>query len=241
MKKKHIIISGGSRGLGQALVDGLIKSNYCVSTFSRKATPFTKEMADHDSFLFGEADVSEPSQTDAFVGDAVQRFGRPYGLINCAGIARDGILATMPNAEIDQLMAINLTGTLHLTRRVVRDMLLEPTDGVILNVSSIIGLRGYRGLSAYAATKAGMDGATRALARELGGRKIRVNSIAPGYLTTEMTHGLDDHQQHQIVKRTPLGRLGTPEDVLGTTLFLLSDASQFITGQVFVIDGGITC
>ena len=86
-----------------------------------------------------------------------------------------------------------------------------------------------------------MDGMTRALARELGSRKIRVNSIAPGYLTTEMTHGLDDRQQQQIVSRTPLGRLGTPEDVLGTALFLLSDASRFITGQVLVIDGGITC
>lgn len=241
MTQKHIILSGGSRGLGQALVSGLLDADFNVSTFSRSATEFTDGLATNDSFLFGKADVSNAEQTDEFVTTAVERFGRPYGLINSAGIARDGILATMPNADIDQLMAINLTGTLHLTRRVVRDMLLEPADGVILNISSIIGLRGYRGLSAYAATKAGMDGITRALARELGSRKIRVNSIAPGYLTTEMTHGLDDHQQTQIVKRTPLGRLGTPEDVLGTALFLLSDASQFITGQVFVVDGGITC
>lgn len=241
MTKQHIIISGGSRGLGQGLVSGLLNAGFNVSTFSRSATEFTDGLASNESFLFGKADVSQFAQTDEFVATAVERFGRPYGLINCAGIARDGILATMPNAEIEQLMAINLTGTLHLTRRVVRDMLLEPTDGVVLNISSIIGLRGYRGLAAYAATKAGMDGATRALARELGSRKIRVNSIAPGYLTTEMTHGLDDHQQNQIVKRTPLGRLGTPDDVLGTALFLLSDASQFITGQVFVIDGGITC
>jgi len=239
--KKHIIISGGSRGLGQGLVAGLLEADYAVSTFSRKPTNFTDGLKSNESFFFGTADVSDASQSEEFVGKAIEQFGRPYGLINCAGIARDGILATMPNAEIDQLMSINLSGTLHLTRRVVRDMLLEPEPAVIINISSIIGLRGYRGLAAYAATKAGMDGITRALARELGSRKIRVNSIAPGYLTTEMTHGLDDHQQNQIVKRTPLGRLGTPEDVLGTALFLLSDSSQFITGQVFVIDGGITC
>lgn len=238
---RHIIISGGSRGLGQALVSGLLGSGYSVSTFSRSETEFTKGLADSDRFFFSAADVSDATQTAQFVAAAVKKFGRPYGLINCAGVARDGVLATMPEAEIDQLLAINLGGTLHLSRQVSREMLLESGGGVILNISSIIGLRGYRGLSAYAATKAGMDGITRALARELGARNIRVNSIAPGYLTTEMTHGLDEDQQSQIVKRTPLGRLGTPQDVLGTVLFLMSDAAQFITGQVFVIDGGITC
>lgn len=242
--KQHIIISGGSRGLGKALVSGLLQAGYVVSTFSRSATEFTNELSSGShsgDFFFGEADVSDSSQTEVFVRNAVAKFGRPFGLINCAGVARDGVLATMPEAQIDQLLAINLGGTLHLSRQVTREMLLESTGGVILNISSIIGLRGYRGLSAYAATKAGMDGITRALARELGGRNIRVNSIAPGYLTTEMTHGLDDNQQGQIVKRTPLGRLGTPEDVLGSVLFLLSDAAKFITGQVLVIDGGITC
>jgi len=239
--EKHIIISGGSRGLGQALVGGLLEAGYRVSTFSRSATDFTREKSAHERFHFEQADVSDAAQTETFVKSAVEKFGRPFGLINCAGVARDGVLATMPEAQIDQLLAINLGGTLHLSRQVSREMLLESGGGVILNISSIIGLRGYRGLSAYAATKAGMDGITRALARELGSRKIRVNSIAPGYLTTEMTHGLDDHQQSQIVKRTPLGRLGTPQDVLGSVLFLLSDAAKFITGQVLVIDGGITC
>lgn len=223
-----------------ALVRGLVDEGYYVSTFSRSSTEFTRRLNGHERFLFAEADVSDDSQTDQFVQTAVSEFGRPFALINCAGIARDGVLATMPPSQIDQLLSINLAGTLHLTRRVVRDMLLESRGGVILNVSSIIGLRGYRGLAAYAATKAGMDGMTRSLARELGGRNIRVNSVAPGYLTTEMTHGLDEQQQQQIVKRTPLGRLGTPADVLGPVLFLLSDAAQFITGQVLVIDGGIT-
>lgn len=241
LSKQHIIISGGSRGLGQALVTGLIQAGYRVSTFSRNGTEFTSEMQGHEAFWFDEADVSQAAQIADFVTQATARFGRPFGLINCAGVARDGVLATMPETQIDQLLSINLAGTLHLSRQVIREMLTEQGGGVILNISSIIGLRGYRGLSAYAATKAGMDGITRSLARELGSRNIRVNSIAPGYLTTEMTHGLDDHQQNQIVKRTPLGRLGTPEDVLGSVLFLLSDAAKFITGQVLVIDGGITC
>ena len=240
-EKKHIIVSGGSRGLGKSLVTALLKAGYCVSTFSRSATDFTNEMQSNEGFHFGEADVSHAEQTGPFVQSAVEKFGRPFGLINCAGIARDGVLATMPEQQIDQVLSINLAGTLHLSRSVIREMLVEPGGGVILNISSIIGLRGYRGLSAYAATKAGMDGITRALARELGSRHIRVNSIAPGYLTTEMTHGLDDQQQQQIVSRTPLGRLGTPEDVAGAALFLLSDAAKFITGQVLVIDGGITC
>lgn len=241
MNKQHIIISGGSRGLGKSLVTSLINADYNVSTFSRSATPFTREMETHEAFHFGQADVSDSDATRQFVKSAVARFGRPYGLINCAGVAREGILAMMPEDAIEQLLSINLAGTLKLTRYVIREMLLETCGGVIVNVSSIIGLRGYRGLSAYAATKAGMDGITRSLARELGSQKIRVNSVAPGYLTTEMTHGLDDRQQAQIVKRTPLGRLGTPEDVAGPVLFLLSDAAEFITGQVLVIDGGITC
>ena len=238
---KHILISGGSRGLGQTLVQGLLEAGYAVSTCSRSATEFTNQLKQNPQFFFAEADVGKSAQTANFVDSATDQLGPPFGLINCAGIARDGVLATMPEAEIDQLLSVNLGGTLHLSRQVVRQMLLRPEGGVILNISSIIGVRGYRGLAAYAATKAGMDGITRALARELGSRRIRVNSIAPGYLTTEMTHGLDDEQTQQIVRRTPLGRLGTPGDVLGTVLFLFSDAAEFITGQTIVIDGGITC
>jgi 3-oxoacyl-[acyl-carrier protein] reductase len=119
-------------------------------------------------------------------------------------------------------------------------MLLSRQPGSIVNISSIIGLRGYSGLAAYAATKGGLDAMTRALARELGERRIRVNSVAPGYLETEMTHGLDQAHRQQIVRRTPLGRLGEPRDVVGPVLFLLSDAAEFVTGQVLVVDGGIT-
>jgi 3-oxoacyl-[acyl-carrier protein] reductase len=237
---RHIVISGGSRGLGKALVEGLLSEGYRVSTFSRSATEFTDSLAGNPSFHFTAADIADREKIGEFVATAESKFGIPYGLVNCAGIAVDGVLATFPEDEIERVIEINLVGTLALTRQVVRRMLLSKTGGSIVNISSIIGLRGYSGLSAYAATKGGMDAMTRALARELGERRIRVNSVAPGYLETEMTHGLDDRQREQIVRRTPLGRLGNPQDVVGPVSFLLSDRAEFITGQVITVDGGIT-
>ena len=240
METRHIIISGGSRGLGGALVKAALEAGYRVSTFSRKPTDFTESLRDHERFLFEPVDVSDLNSLESFVSLAEERFGIPYGLINCAGIAIDGVLAAMQQDQIDQMLSINLAGALYLTRLVTRRMLLRRDGGSIIMISSIIGVRGYNGLAAYAATKGGMDAAMRALARELGSRQIRVNSVAPGYLETEMTHGLDDAQHNQIVRRTPLNRLGMPEDVVGPVLFLLSDAACFVTGQVLIVDGGIT-
>ena len=141
--------------------------------------------------------------------------------------------------DIDVVVDLNLKGTLHVTRLVSRRMLARG-HGRIVNISSIVGLSGYRGLSVYSATKAALDGLTLALARELGSRGITVNSVAPGYLNTEMSHGLDEGQLHQIVRRTPAGRLGEPEDVAHLVQFLAAPENDYITGQVFVIDGGLT-
>lgn len=237
---RHVIVSGGSRGLGRAIVEALLDAGFRVSTCSRKATEFTEVMAQDERFYFATADVADGSTLGPFLAGAQKALGTPFGLVNCAGIAVDGVLAMMSEDEIDRVLAINLKGTLVLTRRVLRQMLLSKEGGSIVNISSIIGMRGYSGLAAYAATKAGMDGITRSLARELGDRGVRVNSVAPGYLETEMTHGLDDHQRGQIVRRTPMGRLGRPEDVTGSVLFFLSDASRFVTGQTLMVDGGIT-
>ena len=237
---KHVILSGGSRGLGRALVEGLLAGGYCVSTFSRKGNEFTERQSQNSNFLFQTADMSDSRSLTQFVKVAEQRYGPPFGLVNCAGIAIDGVIATMADQSFEQLVSVNLLGTLRLTKVVVRNMLVDHSGGVIINISSIVGLQGYSGLAAYSATKGAMDAMTRALARELGARQIRVNSIAPGYLRTEMTQNMSQGHQDQIVRRTPLGRLGLPEDVIGPMLFLLSDAARFVTGQVIVVDGGIS-
>jgi 3-oxoacyl-[acyl-carrier protein] reductase len=238
--EKHVVVSGGSRGLGQALVAGLLDASYSVSTFSRTRTDFIAGLAENPRLFFEEADVRDPQALSGFLGRARQRFGIPSGLVNCAGVAADGLLATLREDQIDDVIAVNLTGAIRLARLVIRLMLLRKDGGSIVNISSVSGLRGYRGLSVYGATKAGLDAMTRALARELGPSRIRVNSVAPGYFPTLMTAGLDDEQRQQILRRTPLGRLGAAEDVLGPVKFLLSPDSAFVTGQVLVVDGGMT-
>ena len=142
--------------------------------------------------------------------------------------------------DIDIVVDLNLKGTLYMTRLVSRRMLARG-GGHIVNISSIVGRSGYRGLAVYSATKAALDGLTRALARELGSRGIVVNGIAPGYLRTEMSHGLDEAQLDQIVRRTPAGRLGEPADIARVAQFLTDPANSYLTGQILVVDGGLTC
>lgn len=178
---------------------------------------------------------------ERFVKAVITRWGGISVLVNNAGVARDGILALFSDDEVDTVVDLNLKGTIAMTRPVVRQMLAAGEGGRIVNVSSIIGLSGYRGLAVYSATKAALDAMTRSLARELGSRHITVNSVAPGYLRTEMSHGLDEGQLHQIVRRTPAGRLGEPEDIARAVQFLTDRANDYLTGHVLVVDGGLTC
>ena len=239
---RTVVITGGSKGLGAGIVQSFLDSGDRVATCSRSATPLIKEWeADFgDRFLFLEADISDREQSATFVKAVTDKWGAVDVLVNNAGVARDGILALFSDEDTDTVIDLNLKGTIHVTRAVVRSMLTK-RSGRIVNISSITGLTGYRGLTVYGATKAALDGFTRALAREVGSRNITVNSIASGYLKTEMSHGLDDGQLGQIVRRTPAGRLGEPDDIARAVQFLVDERNDWITGQVLVVDGGLTC
>jgi 3-oxoacyl-[acyl-carrier protein] reductase len=238
-----VIVTGGSRGLGAGLVQSYLDSGDLVATCARSSTAeverWAKDPDTEDRFLFVPADLSRVEEANAFVQAVVARWGRVDVLVNNAGVARDGVLGLLGDDDIDAVIDLNLKGTIYVTRQVSRRM-LSAGRGSIVNISSIVGRSGYRGLAVYSATKAALEGFTRALARELGSRGITVNAIAPGYLRTEMSHGLDEAQLDQIVRRTPAGRLGDPDDIARAAQFLTDPRNDYLTGQVLVIDGGLT-
>lgn len=245
--RRHVLVTGGSKGLGAAIVEGLLEDGYRVSTCSRTRSAVVARLASDGNakgrFFWHPCEVGDAAQVDAFVRAAIDWAGADglYGVVNNAGIARAGILASFPNAESERILRINLLGALQVARAAADQLVRQGTGGRIVNISSIIGTRGYNGLAAYSASKAGMDGMTRALARELGRRQITVNSVAPGYVKTEMSSTLSAAQLSQIVGRTPLGRLPSAGDVLSAVRFLLSDGAAMVTGQTILVDGGISC
>jgi 3-oxoacyl-[acyl-carrier protein] reductase len=243
MSERVVIVTGGSRGLGAGIVESFLANGDIVATCSRSATDRTEAWAADPAlegrFMFAPLDMVDGKACAAFVDEVTGRFGRIDVLVNNAGVARDGVIALMGDDDIDTVIDLNLRATFAMTRAVVRRMLLAHA-GRIVNISSVVGTSGYRGLSVYSASKAGLDGFTRSLAREQGSRGITVNSVAPGYLRTEMSHGLDEDQLQQIARRTPAGRLGEAEDIGAVIVFLASPEAGFLTGQTIVVDGGLT-
>jgi len=242
LQDKVYIVSGGSRGLGRGIVENLMESGAKVATFSRKSSDFVENMLDVsiDSFMWQCLDVTDQSALKEFVTLVYKKYGRIDGLVNNAGATLDQLLPVTTDEEIDRTLNLNLKSVIVLSRLVSRVMLRQQS-GSIVNISSVLGVRGFKGVSLYGATKAALDGFSRALARELGAKNIRVNSVAPGFLATDMTHGMPENRKAQIIRRTPLGRLGEVSDVTGLITFLMSDSARFITGQTIIVDGGLTC
>jgi 3-oxoacyl-[acyl-carrier protein] reductase len=242
------IISGGSRGLGLAVVERLLERGDCVATFSRSGSAALAALAaTHAERLHAEQiDAADADALRGFVASAAVRFGGIDHCIANAAVAHEGVVATIRDDEIDAMLTVNLRGAIVLVRECVRQMLVRPVgEGCseaggpsVVVVSSVVASRGSPGLAVYAATKAGLEGFARSLAREVGPRGIRVNAVAPGFLETDLSASLSESNRARIVRRTPLERLGVPDDVVGTIEFLAGPRAAFITGQVVTVDGG---
>lgn len=237
-----IVVSGGSRGLGLAIVWHLLEAGYPVGAFARARSAGISELERRyaERLDFAELDARDAGAVAAFVSALQVRHGHLYGLVNNAAIGQDSLLAHTSPEAIGAIVAVNLLAPILLTRLVVRHMLLQPAGGRIVTVTSICALRGYSGLTVYSATKAALDGFTRALAREVGDRGILVNSIAPGFFESEMSSVLNPEDLATIRRRTPTARLVTAADILPVLdLLLLGETNM--TGQTVVVDGGSGC
>jgi 3-oxoacyl-[acyl-carrier protein] reductase len=241
--RKVALISGGSRGLGAELVSGLLERRYGVATLSRTKTAFISNMLrahNRRRFHWSAVDGRDHEALRAFVNEVGERLGRIDVLVNNAGMATEGILPTMRASDIAEAVELNLIASLVLAQACSR-LMLRQRSGCIVNISSVHAIRGHSGVAVYSATKAALDGFTRSLARELGPRNIRVNSVAPGYFESDMVSGMAEEEKQRIARRTPLGRLARINEVANAVHFLISDQASFITGQTLVVDGGVTC
>jgi 3-oxoacyl-[acyl-carrier protein] reductase len=227
-----VMISGASRGLGEALVRYFCQEHQVVS-FARGELAFTHPNLKH----YAGIDASNASDLDKIA----EELPSVDGLINNVGVAYDGILATQGPESIRSMLDVNIFSALYLTKLYLRGRLPARCGGSVVSISSIISIRGFSGLATYSATKGALNSMTKALAREMGGKGFRFNAVLPGYFESEMSKGMGDSKKQQVVRRTPLGRLATTDDICPLVGFLLSDASRFITGQLISVDGGLTC
>jgi 3-oxoacyl-[acyl-carrier protein] reductase len=234
LEGKVALVTGGSRGIGRAIALGLGRAGADVVVGYRTGREEAEAVASEIGGRAVEADVSNPESAKALVEDA----GDIDILVNNAGLTRDGLLARMSDDDWRTVLDTNLSSVFYTCRAASRPM-MKRRGGAIVNISSIVGVHGNFGQTNYAASKAGIIGFTKSLARELGSRNVRANVIAPGYVRSQLTDVLPEDATAMMLQNTPLGRLGDPEDVAGAVRFLCSDEAKFVTGAVLLVDGGL--
>jgi 3-oxoacyl-[acyl-carrier protein] reductase len=241
----NVIVTGGSRGLGLAIVRRLVCEGYCAIAIARRMNDQIAASIEHadriraGSLQFEPFDLAELQELPQLVKKLRTDHGPIYGLVNNAAAGDDGALALMADADIERLIRINTLAPILLTKYVVRRMLADG-GGRVVNVASIAGFTGYSGLSVYSATKAALIGFTRSLAREVGRYRVNVNAVAPGFLDTDMTQGLDEAAREQLARRSALRRLADVGDAADAVEFLLGPKAKSITGTVLTVDAGST-
>jgi 3-oxoacyl-[acyl-carrier protein] reductase len=246
LEGKVAIVTGGSRGIGEAIVTKLAEQGanvaftYVSDGSAEKANALAEKLAATGIKAKAyKSNAGDFAQCESFVNDVVKEFGTVDICVNNAGISKDNLLLRMTAEQWDEVMDINLKSVFNMTKQVIRPM-MKAKSGAIINMSSIIGIRGNAGQSSYAASKAGIIGFTKSVAHELGSRNIRCNAIAPGFIETDMTHYLKEgNAAEDFMKKIPLGKFGTGDDIANTTLFLASDMGKYITGQVISVCGGL--
>ena len=232
------LVTGGSRGIGAEVARELARAGARVAVNYRSSQDTAQEIAREIGGVAFEGDVADPEQAKTLIEAVEGELGDIDVLVNNAGITRDTLIARMSDEEWREVISTNLDGVFHTCRAVARKM-LRRRSGAIVNMTSFVGVHGNPGQTNYAASKGGIIGFTKALAKELGPRGVRVNAIAPGYIETELTENLPEEWRGFLLQATPLGRLGAPRDVASAVRFLSSDEAGFVTGEVLLVDGGL--